>query len=348
MLTDPQLSPGVRPRPLRAERLARLSTEEQNSLGRAGLQAQYNQVDAAIAAHGYQVVGTTEIIDVSGTNVTMHCPAFLNLLERVKTGEVQVVVCSEISRVCRPDNLGPVAAVLDVPARHNCLINAAGSEINFSNPEGFIAGGLAALMAGHVRMTFMRRVHEAKEINRKRGWLASSDKTLALGISYNKETRKFFYNDEIHRVAEGFRLMDEERLSLSAIGRRIGVHPANVRGVLENEIYSTGYKVYDQKCDLSVKSIGPGGKQRARPKIVRSPDEIIRVKVICRFNRALRARSAGIEGGAVKLHDHQHEGPPTHDLLCDWKVRVLWRSYVHQRQWNASQGWQQRPRLLPV
>jgi hypothetical protein len=29
-----------------------------------------------------------------------------------------------------------------------------------------------------------------------------------------------------------------------------------------------------------VKSIGPGGKQRARPKIARSPDEIIRVKVI--------------------------------------------------------------------
>ena len=280
MPIDPQLSAvSVRPPPLRAERLLRLSTEEQNSIGRAGLQAQYNQVDASIASHGYQVVGTTEIIDVSGTNVTTHCPAFLRLLDRVKSGEVQVIVVSDISRVARPDNLGSLA-VFDVFAHHNCLLNAAGAEMDFSDPAGFITGGVSAIMAGHLRMTFLRRVHEAKEINRRRGWLASSDKTLALGISYSRETRKFAYNDEIHRVVEGFRLMDEERLSLSAIGRRIGVNPANVRGVLENEIYSTGYKVYDEKCDLSVKSIGPGGKQRARPRIKRSPDEIIRVKVI--------------------------------------------------------------------
>ena len=281
MLTDPQLSPlSVRSQPLRAQKMVRLSCEEQNALGRAGLQAQYDQVDAAVAAHGYQVVGTTEIIDVSGTNVMTHCPAFLHLLERVKTGEVQVVVVSEISRLARPDNLASLA-VLDVFASHNCLINAAGSEINFANPEGFIAGGLAALMAGHYRMTLLRKVHAAKEINRRRGWLASSDKTLALGISYNKDTRKFFYNDEIHRVVEAFRLMDEEGgLSLSAIGRRINVHPANVRGVLEREIYATGFKVYDEKRDLSVKRIGPGGKQRARPIIPRSPDEIICVRVI--------------------------------------------------------------------
>ena len=280
MPTDTQLSsPSDRSQPLRAERLVRLSTEEQNALGRAGLQAQYDQVDATIAAHGYQIVGTTEIIDVSGTNVTTHCPAFLSLLERVKLGEVEVVVVSEISRLARPDNLASLA-VLDVFARHNCLVNAGGSEINFANPAGFFMGGVQALMAGHSRMTLMRKVHAAKEINRKRGWLATSYKSLALGISYSKDARKFFYNDQIHRVVEAFRLMDEERLSLSEIGRRIDVHPGNVRGVLENEIYSTGYKVYDEKCDLSVKSIGPGGKQRARPRIARSPDEIIRVKVI--------------------------------------------------------------------
>ncbi len=280
MLTDPQLSPlNVRPQRLRAERLARLSCEEQNSLGRAGLQAQYNQVDAAIAAQGYQVIGTTEIIDVSGTNVTTHCPAFLNLLERIKTGEVQVVVVSEISRLARPDNLASLA-VLDVFARHNCLLNAAGSEINFSNPAGFFMGGVQALMAGHSRMTLLLKVHAAKEINRRRGWLTTSFKALALGISWSKDTRKFFYNDQIHRVVEAFRLMDEERLSLSEIGRRIGVHPGNVRGLLENEIYSTGNKVYDEKCDLSVKCIGPGGKQRARPRIKRLPAEIISVRVI--------------------------------------------------------------------
>lgn len=265
--------------PLRAERLVRLSTEEQNAYGRAGLQTQYEQVDSVIAANGYQLVGTTEIIDVSGTNVTTHSPLFLRLLARVESGEVQVVVVSDISRVARPENLASLA-VLDVFARHNCIINAAGTVVDFGNPEGFIAGGVQAIVAGYFRMTTLRRIQAAKEVNRRRGWLTTSSRTLALGISWDKQERKFFYNAEIHRVVEAFRLMDAERLSLSEIGRRVGVHPANVRGVLENEIYATGDKVYREKCDLSVKRVGPGGKQRARPRIARAPDEVIRVKVI--------------------------------------------------------------------
>jgi hypothetical protein len=129
-------------------------------------------------------------------------------------------------------------------------------------------------------MTLLRKVQAAKEINRRKGWLVTSHKCLPLGVSYDKSTRKFFYNEAIHRVIEGFRLLDEERLSLSEIGRRIDVHPGNVRGMLEQEIYATGDRVYSKKCDLSVKRVGVGGKQRARPRIARAPDEIIRVKVI--------------------------------------------------------------------
>lgn len=273
---DPKV---IAPAPLRAERLVRLSTEEQNAYGRAGLQAQYEQVDTVVATNGYQVVGTTEIIDVSGTNVTTQSPQFLRLLDRVRNGELDVVVVSDISRVARPDNLASLA-VLDVFAQNSCLINAAGTVVNFSNPEGFIAGGVQAIVAGYFRMTTLRRIYAAKEINRRRGWLTSSRKTLALGISWDRQERKFFYNDDIGRVVEAFRFMDEERPSLSAVGRRVRVHPANVRGMLENEIYATGYKVYREKCDLSAKRVGPGGKQRARPRIARAPDEVIRVKVI--------------------------------------------------------------------
>jgi DNA invertase Pin-like site-specific DNA recombinase len=272
-----QQAPQIQAKGLRAAQLVRLSTEEQNALGRAGLQAQYEQTNATIAANGYQLVASIELVNVSGTSVA-HAPEFQRLLALVRDG-LQVVVVSEISRLIRPESLESLA-VLDVFARHNCLINAGGTLIDFENPDGFLAGALHAVLAGHSRMTLLRKVQAAKEINRRRGWLATSHKCLPLGVSYDKSTRKFFYNEAIHRVVEGFRLMDEERLSLSEVGRRIGVHPGNVRGLLEQEIYATGYRVYSKKCDLSVKRVGVGGKQRARPRIARAPDEIIRVKVI--------------------------------------------------------------------
>jgi DNA invertase Pin-like site-specific DNA recombinase len=272
----PALKRGTEP-PLRVAVWRRLSTLEQNSVGRAGLQRQRDQTDRVVAAAGYQVVETFDVVDVSGTSVAL-APEFQKLLALVESGEVKGVVVSELSRIARPDSLESLA-VFDHFARSGCLVIVDGQSIDFANPEGWLSGGLQALVAGHFRMNMLRTIHAAKEANRRRGWLVSSFKTLPLGVSYEKAARRFFYNEDIQRVIEAFRLMDQEHATLLEIGRRIGVHPASVRGLLENELY-LGWRVYDQRRDPLVKRVQAGGRQGGRPKKAREPDEIIRVKVI--------------------------------------------------------------------
>ena len=151
-------------------------------------------------------------------------------------------------------------SALGMFAKHGCLLVADSQEINFAEPQGFLTGGLQALLAGHERMTMLRKITAAKEANRRKGWLACSYKTLPLGVSYDKAALRYFYNEQIHRVTEAFRLMDEEQVSLSEIGKRIGIHPNATRGLLENELY-TGWRVYDEKRDLSAKRLRKGGRQ---------------------------------------------------------------------------------------
>jgi DNA invertase Pin-like site-specific DNA recombinase len=263
--------------PLRVAVWRRLSTLEQNSEGRAGLQRQRDQTDRVVAAAGYQVVVTFEVVDVSGTSVAL-APEFQKLLALVESGDVKGVVVSELSRIARPDSLESLA-VFDHFARSGCLVIVDGQSIDFANPEGWLSGGLQALVAGHFRMNMLRTIHAAKESSRRNGWLVSSYKTLPLGVSYEKTARRFFYNEDIQRVIEAFRLMDEERATLWEIGRRIGVHPGSVRGLLENEIY-LGWRVYDERRDPLVKHVQADGRQGWRPKKAREQDEIIRVKVI--------------------------------------------------------------------
>jgi DNA invertase Pin-like site-specific DNA recombinase len=262
--------------PLRAARWVRVSTEEQGKEGHAGVARQIDTTNRIIAARGYDLVESFTVVDVGGSSVEQS-PEFQRLLCLIKSG-VQVVCVSEISRLIRPDSLQSLA-VLDIFARHHCLIIAGDMTIDFSNPEGFLTGGLHALMAGHEKMALLRKVTAAKEINRRRGFLASSYKTLPLGVSYDKATRKFFYNDDICRVVEAYMLLDEKRCSLSEIGRRIGVTPTTVKNLLQNEIF-IGYRVYKDKRDLSVKRMGSNGRQGWRPKLRRSPEEIIRIRVI--------------------------------------------------------------------
>jgi DNA invertase Pin-like site-specific DNA recombinase len=255
----------------------RLSTAEQNAEGRSGLQRQRDQTNRVVEARGYQVIATFEVVDVSGASVAL-APECRRLLQLVESGEIQAVVVSELSRLVRPDSLESLG-IFDIFARSGCLIVADGQPIDFANPEGFLTGGIQALIAGHFRMNLLRTIHASKEAGRAKGWHVSSYKALPLGVAWDKSTRRFFYNEHIHRVVEAFRLADEEHLSMSAIGKHTGIQPSSVRGILENEIY-TGWRVYREKRDLTIKRPGPDGRQGWRPKIARAPSEFIRIRVI--------------------------------------------------------------------
>jgi len=291
----------------------RLSTLEQNADGRNGLQRQRDQTNRVVEAHGYRVAATFEVIDVSGASVAL-APEFQRLLQLVENGEIGAVIVSELSRIARPDSLESLG-VFDVFAKSGCLIVADGQTIDFANPEGFLTGGIQALIAGHFRMNLLRTIHASKEAGRAKGWHVSSYKALPLGVAWDKGTRRFSYNEHIHRVVEAFRLSDEDHLSMSAIGKRTGIHPSNVRGVLENEIY-IGWRVYRDKRDLTIKRPGLDGRQGWRPKTARAPNEIIRIRVIEQGAVSLE-RFARVQAALSEVRrNHASANAVRHPNLC--------------------------------
>ena len=253
------------------------------------------------------------MVDVSGASVAL-APEFQRLLQLIESGEVQAVVVSELSRLARPDSLESLG-IFDVFARNGCLIVADGQPIDFSNPEGFLTGGIQALIAGHFRMNLLRTIHASKEAGRAKGWHVSSYKALPLGVAWDKGTRRFFYNEHIHRVIEAFRLADEEHLSMAAIGKRTGVQSSNIRGILENEIY-LGWRVYREKRDLTIKRPGPNGRQGWRPKTARAPHEVIRIRVI-EQGAVSPERFARVQAALAEVRrNHASSNTVRHPNLC--------------------------------
>ncbi|RYD66129.1 MAG: recombinase family protein, partial [Verrucomicrobiaceae bacterium] len=264
---------------LRVARWCRVSTEEQSKEGRAGLQRQYDQTDRIIATHGYELIESFEVIAVSGASI-MHAPEFQRLIRLVQSGTIHAVVVAEMSRLMRVDSWEGMA-VLDVFARHEVHIIADGMDIDFSNPEGFLSGGIQTLIAGHERMKLVQKISAARVALKRSGRLSSADHTLPFAVRYNWETHKFYYDpEEIWKVQEAYRLIDEEGLyNMAEIGRRVGFSRSSVRVILGNKIY-IGIRRYDTKRDMNVKRVGLDGRKTYRPRLNCDPDEVIEVTVI--------------------------------------------------------------------
>jgi site-specific DNA recombinase len=227
---------------------------------------------------GYEIVRTFEVSDVSGTS-TAAAPEMKRLLGMIEFGEVDVVMVSEMSRLVRPDDLTSLA-ILDTFKRANVLIDVGGSVVDFASPEGFLTGGIQAILGGHERMQMLRKMMESKEERRRMGKCPGSRITLPLGISYNRERDEWGLNDsEIWRIQEAFRIIDEEGvINVCEVARRVGINAQALRKQLKNPIYK-GIRLIDTKRDLSVKHTKADGRQGDRPKIKRAPDEIISVRV---------------------------------------------------------------------
>lgn len=273
-VSAPKLMPGR----LRAATLVRVSTAEQAVEGRSGLDRQRKSNAAVVAAKLYQVVLAIELIDVSGT-ASFTSPELKQLVAMVEAGLIDVVVVSEMSRIIRPDDLSSFAS-LDVFKRHGVLLDCGGTVHNLQSPEGFLAGGLMALLGGHERMAMLKKMMQSKEASRANGFFPSAPHTLPLGLHYDRAVNRFHYGPEIWKVQEAFRLIDEEGLrNLSEVGRRIGVPPRTLKNLLSNKSY-IGIREYTEMRDQSRKITKADGRQGDRPKIRRSPENIISVRVI--------------------------------------------------------------------
>lgn len=266
--------------------IVRVSTAEQAADGRAGLDRQREAVRRVAGSKGYAVCGEIELSDVSGASL-QHAPEIRELIGRIERRELDVLVCSEMSRLGRPDEWTSFD-LLDACKRNAVVLDIGGTVHDLASPEGFLSGGLLALLSGVERMSMLKRMMQSKEAKRARGRNPQGDITLPLGIGYDRKNERYVYTPDIVKVTEAYRLVDEEGLrNLSEVGRRAGgLSPATVKNVLKNPVYR-GERVYDKFRDQSRKTIKKDGRQGDRPKIARPPDKVIRVRVFAPEEQAV-------------------------------------------------------------
>ncbi len=255
--------------------LLRVSTEEQADDDRAGLDRQRDVIARTVAAHNLDVIRTFTLIDVSGNSVLLN-PEYQSILRAIETREVDGVVASDQDRFVRADDVASLTA-LDVLKRAKAKLYTGGATYDYSNNMGIFQGQLLAIIGGLELRTIKERMQGGKEEKRKAGKCPGSEITLPRGVTYDRKTERWYYDEEVTAVQEAFRLIDEEdKTNISAVARLVGIQNRTLHNLLRNPIYC-GWKIYDKKRG-DEKYYRADGKQADRKKIAR--DEPIRVKVI--------------------------------------------------------------------
>ena len=258
--------------------LIRVSTEAQAAQDRGGIPAQRAANRRTSAVYGLEIVRTIEFCDVSGAAV-LRSPEIEELVRLMESPEIHGVVAKEFSRLMRPENFADYA-LLQVFADTACILYLPDGPIDFRSKSGRFLGTIRAAMAGLERTEILERVWSAKEEKRRAGKHAQSYITLPYGIGYDARAQRCFHKTEVEKVREAFRLLIAGEMSYKEIGRKVGIDAFNLRIIMRNPIY-TGWRVYTERRDPSgVIKTRTGGRQADRPKVKRSPEDIIRVKVL--------------------------------------------------------------------
>ncbi|MEJ7619163.1 MAG: recombinase family protein [Pyrinomonadaceae bacterium] len=264
--------------PKRVIELIRVSTESQAADDRASVPAQRHINRRTASAYGLEIVRSIEISDVSGAAV-LRAPEVQLLLQLIESPDIHGVVTREFSRLMRPENFSDYA-LLQAFSDTNTILYLPDGPLDFTSKTGRLLGTIRAAIAGMERSEILERVWSAKEEQRKAGKFPQSKICLPFGVTYDK-VKGWSYLPESARVREAFRLVLSGDTSYWSIGRIVGIEPTNLRVILRNPIY-TGWRIIDKRRDPS-----PGarrstreGRQADRPKIKRSEEDTIRVRVI--------------------------------------------------------------------
>jgi DNA invertase Pin-like site-specific DNA recombinase len=226
-----------------------------------------------------EIVETLELINVSGASV-LRTPEMQRLLKRIEDPKIHGVVVREFSRVMRPDNFADYI-LLQTFQDTGTVLYLPDGPIDFASKTGRLMGSIRAAIAGLERSEILERVWTAKEEKRRQGKHPHGPNVLPFGVAYDAKTAKWAWTPEVERVREAFRLFLRGEQSYVTVGERVGIEPFNVRVILRNPIY-TGWRVYTKRRDPSSSAIRSrdDGRQGDRPKIARSPEDVIRVKVL--------------------------------------------------------------------
>ena len=262
---------------MKAIEFLRVSTQEQGTDDRAGIPRQKEANAQTIQKHDLTIIKTITIIDVSGTSV-LYTPEVKEMIALMQSGQIAGVVVADWDRLIRLDNFKDFA-LLQHFKESNTSIFLPDQVIDLNTQGGFLIGGFQSIMAGNELTQIKKRMLVAKEIKRRNGEHPNCDITLPTGVGYDREKKRFYYTGEIHKVKNLFRLFHEEGIrNYSELGRLTGIKHRTITNLLRNEIY-IGYRTYTEKRSPE-KTIKTDGRQGDKKKIKRSPDEIIRIKVI--------------------------------------------------------------------
>jgi DNA invertase Pin-like site-specific DNA recombinase len=258
----------------RAIELIRVSTESQAGEDRASIPSQRAINRRTAQAYGLEIVRSIEMSDVSGTAV-LQAPEMLGLLELIKDSEIHGVIAREFSRLMRPEDFSDYY-ILQVFSDTKTILYLPEGPIDFSSKMGRMYGVMQAAYAGNQRIEFLENAWNSREIKRRRGELAQSKICLAFGVDY-----PWKFTADAERVREAFRLFLSGETSYMELSRKVGIEAFNLRNILRNPIY-TGWRVIDKRRDMTPagKYTTKNGRQGDRRKIKRTPDEVIRVKVL--------------------------------------------------------------------
>jgi DNA invertase Pin-like site-specific DNA recombinase len=201
------------------------------------------------------------------------------LLRLIESPDVAGVVVREFSRVMRPDNFGDFV-LFQAFQDTGTILYLPDGPLDLNSKTGKLVAGLRAIIAGNELSEIRERIWAAKEEKRRSGKLAQSAAVLPFGIGY-EESRGFFYRPEAERVREAFHRFLAGEQSYVTLAEIVGVTPRGMHLIMRNPIW-TGWRVIDKKRDISAAARGfsADGRQGDRPKVKRSSDEVIRVKVI--------------------------------------------------------------------
>jgi DNA invertase Pin-like site-specific DNA recombinase len=258
--------------------LIRVSTEGQASEDRAGIPAQREANRRTALTYGLKIVKSIEIIDVSGAAV-LSSPQMQELLRMMESPEIHGVVTKEFSRLMRPEKFTDYALLQQFIDTGTVLYLPDGP-IDLASKSGRLLGTIRAALAGLERREIIERMNDAKESMRRAGRHPGGESSLPYGVAYSPKAG-WSYTADAEKVRTAFRLFLSGETSYTVLSQKLHIPRTNVRFILENPIY-TGWRVYREKRDPSTTGYvsRPGGRQGYRRKIERSPDEVIRVRVL--------------------------------------------------------------------
>src|ERR1700731_3658331 len=200
--------------------LIRVSTEAQASADRASIPAQRAVNLRTCAQYGLEIVRSIEMSDVSGACVLL-APEIQQLIQAMRSPEVDGVVAREFSRLMRPENFEDFA-LLQVFVDSKTVLYLPEGPIDLTSKTGRLMETIRAAIAGLERTEILERVWSAKEEKRRAGKHPQSYVTLPYGVGYETSTERWFFKPEVRKVCEAFRLLLSGQSSYKELGRKVG------------------------------------------------------------------------------------------------------------------------------